>query len=254
MLWHDAAARYAAGGPVPGAAIERTASMHCGTCAARHVGLCDALSADGLAELADAACWCSLPRGCILMAEGEPGAHFINVSHGTVRLSKDMQDGRRQVIGFVSTGAFVGLGAEARYSFTATTLDEVRFCRFDRTGLRELFLRYPVLEQRLLAAACNELALAQGQMLLLGRKPARERLATFLIDWSSNFSNREPTALVVLPMCRGDIADYLGLTIETVSRCLTAMRKQCLIAIDAEHNISIIDRTTLQAIGSGATN
>jgi CRP/FNR family transcriptional regulator len=251
MQSHDLATHEITSVRARGLAAERATSTHCGTCAARYIGLCDALSADDLQELADAARWCSLPKGRILMAEGERSQYFFNISAGYAKLYKDMQDGRRQVIGFVSAGSFIGLGALDRYSFTAEALDEVQFCRFERRRLRNLFTRFPALELNLLAATCNELVVAQAQMLLLGRKTAIERLATFLIGWADPSMPIGAPDSIVLPMGRGDIADYLGLTIETVSRSLTLLRKRGVIALDGEHNITIVNPASLRAVGEG---
>ncbi len=252
MPSHDLATHESTGGHARSPATERATSTHCGTCAARSIGLCDALSANDLLELADAARWCSLPKGRILMAEGEPSQYFFNISAGYAKLYKDMQDGRRQVIGFVSAGSFIGLGTQDHYGFTAEVLNEVQFCRFERRKLRNLFTRFPALELNLLAEACHELVVAQAQMLLLGRKTAIERLATFLMGWADPSVPVGAPDRIVLPMGRSDIADYLGLTIETVSRSLTLLRKRGLIGLDGEHNITIVDPASLRSIGAGA--
>ncbi|MGC9272051.1 Crp/Fnr family transcriptional regulator [Acidiphilium sp.] len=251
MPLHDLATIDVADAHPPGPAIERTTSTHCGTCAARYIGLCDALSAVDLQELADAACWCSLPKGRILMAEGDRILYFFNISAGHAKLYKDMQDGRRQVIGFVSAGSFLGLGTQDHYGFTTEALDEVQFCRFERRKLRNLFTRFPALELHLLAATCNELVVAQAQMLLLGRKTAIERLATFLLGWVDPSAGGGDPDSIVLPMGRSDTADYLGLTNETVSRSLTLLRKRHLIALNGDQNITIVDPVALRAVGDG---
>jgi CRP/FNR family transcriptional regulator len=92
------------------------ASRHCGTCAARSIGLCDALSGADLHRLAQAACWCYLPAGRVLMTEGKPSDYFFNISRGHAKLYKDLPDGRRQGIKFVAPGAFIGLGMGDCYS------------------------------------------------------------------------------------------------------------------------------------------
>lgn len=225
-------------------------SVGCGTCASRDVGLCDALPGADLHQLADAAHWLSFPKGGLLMTEGQPSRHFFSVNHGYAKLYKDLSDGRRQVIGFVTAGQFIGLGAQARYSFTAEALDEVHVCRFEQRRFDDLLMRFPALEQKMLAAACHDLAVAQAQMLLLGRKTALERLASFLLEWDDR-SMVEGAAVAMLPMGRRDIADYLGLTIETVSRCLTVLRKRRLIKIVADYDVVIIDHAALRTIGAG---
>jgi CRP/FNR family transcriptional regulator len=222
----------------------------CGTCASRQFGLRDAVPGADLHQLVDTAHWLSISKGGLLMTEGHPSRHFFSVNHGYAKLYKDLSDGRRQVIGFVTGGQFIGLGAQAYYSFTAEALDEVNVCRFERSRFDDLLAQFPALEQKMLAAACNDLALAQAQMLSLGRKTALERLASFLLEWYDR-SMVEGAAVPMLPMGRRDIADYLGLTIETVSRCLTVLRKRRLIKIVADYDVVIIHHAALRTIGAG---
>ncbi len=158
------------------------------------------------------------------VTEGEPASAFFNISSGTVRLYKLMPDGRRQITGFVGIGHFLGLAVSDTYAFSAEAIEPVRYCRFSRTKLRALLDDFPALEKRLLQVASDELVAAQEQMLLLGRKTARERLASFLLAQSRlGVACQTPRVQFALPMTRGDIADYLGLTIETVSRTLTRL-------------------------------
>lgn len=227
---------------------EPGAGTHCAGCAARHIGLCDALVDIDLPELAAAAQWRTIRRGALLMTEGDPAQYFFNINHGTAKVYRDLPDGRRQITGFVTAGYFVGLGMPANYSASVEALEDVWLCRFDRLTLRALFVTFPSLERKLLIATGNELLIAQAQMLLLGRKSALERLATFLLAWIEPAS----PAGTRLPMGRSDIADYLGLTIETVSRNFTILRQRGLIAISAEQEITIVNWAGLTGIAIGA--
>ena len=189
-------------------------------------------------------------------SEDEPARHFFNVTGGTVKLFKTMQDGRRQVTGFVGAGHFLGLAVSEKYAFSAQALDGVRVCRYGRTQLKALLVAFPAMEARLLEVASNELVAAQEQMLLLGRKSARERLASFLLgrlampqDCLGETVTR--ARMVVLPMTRSDIADYLGMTIETVSRSLTWLKQQDIIAISQPWHITIRNHTALEALATG---
>lgn len=213
----------------------------CAGCDARHIGLCDALADEDLHFLASVARQVSVPRGQSFVIEGDKSRYFFNINHGTAKLHKDLPDGRRQITGFVGPGDFVGLAADARYAFSAEAIEDVRLCRFDRTELREVFGRFPSIERRLLEVASHELIVAQEQMLLLGRKSAIERLASFIDGWYRRtvLCGRREDGLR-LPMTRTDLADYLGLTIETVSRALSALRKQGVIEVTPDHNISVI--------------
>ncbi len=212
----------------------------CAGCEARHIGLCDALADEDLHFLASVARQSTVSRGQSFAVEGDSARYFFNINHGTAKLHKDLPDGRRQITGFVGAGDFVGLAADDRYTFSAEAIDEVRLCRFDRVEMRNVFSRFPALERRLLDVASHELIVAQEQMLLLGRKSAIERLASFIDSWSRRaMMCGAPRAGLRLPMTRTDLADYLGLTIETVSRVLTALRKQGVIDVTPDHNISV---------------
>lgn len=221
----------------------------CAGCDARHIGLCDALADEDLHFLAGAARQGTVAKGQGFVVEGDPARHFFNINSGTAKLYKDLPDGRRQITGFVGAGDFVGLAADQRYTFSAEAIAEVTLCRFDRSELRGVFARFPALERRLLEVASHELIVAQEQMLLLGRKSAVERLATFIDAWSHRVDTcASSKSGLRLPMTRTDLADYLGLTIETVSRALTALRKQGVIEITPDHNISVIRPNALTDI------
>ena len=118
----------------------------------------------------------------------------------------------------------------------------MRYCRFPRAALRTLLDDFPLMEKRLLEVASNELVAAQEQMLLLGRKTARERLASFLLAQSrQGMPSGHSRQRFRLPMTRIDIADYLGLTIETVSRTFTRLRAEGLIDIVSQSGLVICD-------------
>lgn len=221
----------------------------CAGCQARNIGLCDALADEDLHFLASVARELTVARGQSFVIEGDKARHFFNISRGTAKLYKDMADGRRQITGFVGAGDFVGLAADDRYAFSAEAIEEVRLCRFDRDELRDVFGRFPMLERRLLEVASHELVIAQEQMLLLGRKSAIERLASFIDGWAHRgvMCGNAPADLR-LPMTRTDLADYLGLTIETVSRALATLRHRGVIVVTPDHNISVVRPQALAAI------
>jgi CRP/FNR family transcriptional regulator len=230
----------------------------CQDCGARHVGICDALSDDDLAFLARVAQRVTVVSGKRFIEETEPANYFYNINAGTVRVFKSLPDGRRHIIGFMSTGQFLGLGTSGHFAFSAEAMGEVKLCRFDRKSLTEVFAEFPALERRLLSIATHELTMAHEQMLLLGRKTARERVASFIMGWAEHTQlcpaggEPAPGTAVVLPMSRGDLADYLGLTIETVSRCLTVMKKQGLIGLDQLHVVLLLKPRKLAEIAAAS--
>jgi CRP/FNR family transcriptional regulator, anaerobic regulatory protein len=224
----------------------------CARCDARQVSVCNAIPDREIAKLASAAVQMEAAPGMTFIDEGEPADHFFNVTSGTAKLFKLLPDGRRQITGFVTVGHFLGLAVSETYAFSAEAIDHVHYCRFSRARLRSLLDDFPAMEQRLLDVASNELVSAQEQMLLLGRKTARERLASFLAMRSRYVApNLGQRTRFALPMTRGDIADYLGLTIETVSRTLTKLRSEGLIEIPSANEIVVRAPQALEALAGG---
>jgi CRP/FNR family transcriptional regulator len=223
----------------------------CLSCDARSHSVCNAIKNKDVARLAGLATVVEVKAGGGFIHEGDAAEHFFNVAHGDAKLYKLMSDGRRQLTGFVRTGDFLGLAAGKNYSFSAEALDPVRVCRFSRKKLTSLFDDFPAMERRLLEAASNDLLAAQNQMLLLGRKTARERVASFLGSQAALAPSCHQGDRLPLSMTRGDIADYLGLTIETVSRTMTALRKSGVIKIPSSSEVTIQDTAALKSIADG---
>lgn len=226
----------------------------CQLCKTRGKSICNSIDDKELAILAQASQRLSLSPGTTLIEEGTPAVAFFTVTEGTVKLFKSLPDGRRQITGFADVADFLGLSASKTYSFGAETVDAVQVCRFMRPQLEKLLTDYPQFERRLLTEVTDELAEAQEQMLLLGRKTARERVASFLysrmIPPASPGQTEAEGCLVSLPMTRVDIADYLGLTIETVSRTLSALRREQIITGTDNHGIRVLSVPLLQEVAS----
>ncbi len=230
----------------------------CAHCDARPFSVCNSIEDQDLSRLAALAHPFTVEPGRSFIEEGDPAEHFFNVTTGTAKLFKMLPDGRRQITGFAGMGHFLGLAVSSTYAFGAEAVEPMRICRFSRGKLRTLLEDFPALERRLLEAASNELVAAQEQMLLLGRKTARERLASFLISRAegqtlvpSGCTHGAPASRVHLPMTRTDIADYLGLTIETVSRTLTRLRGEKLIDLPSPAEIVLRDPRALEGLASG---
>ena len=221
----------------------RTSTSSCDECGARHQGICDALSDEELAFLARIAQRVTLAANTLFIEEGEPATYFYNLNAGMVRLFKSLPDGRRQITGFAGPGHFLGLAATDKNVFSAEAMEPVKLCRFSRTAMQGVFAEYPQLERKLLDVAMHELVLGQQQMLLLGRKTALERIASFLLAWAERQEVcpagqlPKPNISLQLPLSRTDLADYLGLTIETVSRSLSQLKRAQLIDIPSIHEI-----------------
>lgn len=166
-----------------------------------------------------------------IYAEGDRAAHFYKVVSGTVRTYKLLDDGRRQISGFHFAGDIFGVEAGDEHRFgaeavTGTTLS------VHRHGDRDALLRDGgALAREVVAAVMGASERAQEHMMLLGRKSAKERIASFLLALAQR---TRAVAAVELPMSRADIADHLGLTVESVSRSLTQLERAGVIELPAD--------------------
>lgn len=211
----------------------------CDTCEVHKLAVCGVLDRDELAELTAIVSGRRLEAGRTLFAEGDVAEEVFSLTEGMLKLYKMMSDGRRQIVGFLVPGDFFGLAfARTTYAYSAEAVVPTGVCRFRRPQFLELLERFPALEKEILGRTSTELAAAQEQMLLLGRKMARERVASFIITLARRCQATDGKPLP-LPMTRADIADYLGLTIETVSRTLTGLRREGLIALPNKHEVRI---------------
>ncbi len=224
----------------------------CQGCTVRHLTVCAPLADEELHEISQIAQTVELSPGDPLFDEGEPARHVFNVTAGTLRVYKLLADGRRQVIGFLFAGDFVGLANNETYAYSADAVTHAALCRFPRTRLENLLGRYPKLQTRMLSVASHELAVAQEQMLVLGRKTAKEKIATFLHTLSRRAEARGQNGNPVhVPMSRTDIGDYLGLTTETVSRTFTQLRTRGYIALRSGGKVEITAPESLREIAEG---
>jgi CRP/FNR family transcriptional regulator len=193
-----------------------------------------------------------LSPGDPLFDEAEPADHLFNVTAGAVKVYKLLADGRRQMTGFLFPGDFLGLANEETYAYSAEAVTHTALCRFPRRKLERLLQKYPKMEHRLLGMASHELAVAQEQMLLLGRKTAREKIASFLLMLSRRATQRGQAGdPVSVPMSRNDIGDFLGLTTETVSRTFTQLRQGGSINLLQGGKVALNDRSRLEDIAEG---
>jgi len=225
---------------------------HCTECAARVLSFCSAVGDDDVDRLAAITTSVTAQAHQRFVAEGDPAEHLFNVTAGMVKVYKLMPDGRQQITGFLFPGDFLGLSANERYAYSAESVTLVTYCRFPRRKLEQLLMDFPAVERRLLGIASNELAAAQDQMPLLGRKTALEKVASLLVMLSHRRERAGfPANPVRLPMSRADIADYLGLTVETVSRVMTQLRKSGAIQLPTADEARIANRERLEEMAEG---
>ena len=198
-------------------------------------------------ELADLSRVVRLAAKSTIFEEGAQADAVWSVASGTVLVSKLLHDGRRQVVDIAVPGDFLGLSMQAANSFTASALTPVSLCRFDKSRFADLLERAPHLMRQVFATCSHELRLAQDHMLLLGRRSAEEKVAAFILSLRARWARLHgPSARVDLPMTRQDIGDYLGLTLETVSRTMTKLAQRKVIAIIPD-GVRILDVEKLKA-------
>ena len=224
----------------------------CRRCEIRHLAFCGALDPKNLDEIQDIMQIRHISAGDHVINEGDDAAAVFNISSGSIKLYKLLQDGRCQITGFLQPGDFCGIATDGTYAYSAEALEPTEICSMPRRKLEAVFSRHPELERRLLAIISHELSVAQDQMLLLGRKTATERLAAFLLRQAErNERLGWPRNPVHLPMSRADIADYLGLTIETVSRTFTKLREDGTIRLPEKAEVELLDPERLRSIAEG---
>ena len=192
------------------------------------------------------------PRNAEIFGEDQAAEHLYIVLSGAVRICKLLGDGRRQIETFCLAGDVFGWETAPRHRFSAEAVSECKVVRVKRTILFSRAADDAELAHALWALTAAELGRAQDHLLVLGRKTAQERVATFLLDMATRSGNTQAAGgvEVTLPMSRQDIADFLGLTIETVSRTLTHLEEISAIALPSSRRILLRDGAALKRLNS----
>jgi CRP/FNR family transcriptional regulator, anaerobic regulatory protein len=234
----------------PQAASER---QFCDSCGSRVAGLCRPLDAAALDEISAESDKLSLPARAYVFREGDPAGRIYTLIEGMAKLTRLLPDGKQQVVGFRFPGDVIGYTTRPDYPFDAELLTDARMCRLDRKRLDGLLRRYPLLERRMLDLCVQELAATQEQLVTVGRRSAEARVAAFLLSLVDACHRRgQSETLLEMPMTRADIADFLGLTLETVSRSLTAFRKRGWIREPAHQRMELLNLEALSALAEGS--
>lgn len=222
----------------------------CQGCEVRDKAVCGILDCDSLEKFRNLGWTLRVAPGQALFHEGDPATRVFTLTKGTLKLYKLLADGRRQVTGFLHPGDFLGISVDDEHAFSAEALEDSQLCWFPRARFDDFLEEQPTMERELYRMAAHELAAAQQQFVLLGRKTASERLASFLsvLAERSELSNGVGAGMVRLPMSRSDIADYLGLTKETVSRIISALKRDRIIRLETLDVIQILDRDGLEQL------
>lgn len=205
-----------------------------------------------LAALAGERVFCSefrYRRGTEVFGEGEETEYVYQIISGAVRTYKLLSDGRRQINSFHLAGDMFGLENGATHRFTAEAVVETKVRITKRRSLLQTMQSREAGASSFLSLVARNLQHAENHMLLLGRKTALERVAAFLLEIDERLGYPE---VLVLPMSRRDIADYLGLTLETVSRAFSILRDEKMLQFDGatQRRIALTDRTRLGDLNS----
>jgi CRP/FNR family transcriptional regulator len=189
----------------------------------------------------------------LLFAEGDPRSHVYRIETGAIAIYKVLADGRRQVVGFAYPGDIVGLGVGKEHGMNAQAVKPTRVRALPVATLRQAADADPSLGFKLYEAMARELAATQDLMLTTGQRSAMERVASFLLALSRrNQRNGQDPSAFELPMTRTDIGDFLGLSIETVSRTFTKLKLMKLIELPHANEVKLLDLAQLDCLAEGS--
>ncbi len=188
--------------------------------------------------------------GQTIFLEGDDAEFYFEVLSGTVRCCGLTEDGRRQIYRFATEAEMLGLGGDECYSHSAEAVTKVTVRRHRLSGLEAAMASDDRLRGRVVQALRDELAAVRTQMMLLGRMSATERIVAFLRELSKR--SRNDDGCIHLSMSRGDIADYLGLTLETVSRKMNALKRMGAIELATPSRVRVPDFDRLEAVAEAA--
>jgi CRP/FNR family transcriptional regulator len=224
----------------------------CVKCGSRSVGLCAPLDIAALDDMSGESERLGLEPRDVIFHQGDAARYVYTLTEGMARLTRVLPDGRQAVIGFRFAGDILGFTPETEHAFGAEMLTRGMVCRLDRRRLEQMFRRYPVMERRFLDLCVRELSASQDHILALGRFSAEERVAAFLVSLAEAQERRGHVGPVFdLPATRADIGEFLGLTLETVSRAISAFRKRGWIRLHGHSGIELVDRRALMGLGAG---
>lgn len=191
--------------------------------------------------------------GAPIFWEGDPASHVFEVIEGVLRAFKILSDGRRVITGFLYPGDLLGVSLRERYLYSAEAVSPTKLRRFGRSRFQEEIAQSPELRPQLFAQLCDEMAAAQDQMVLLARKNAEERVCSFLLLIARKMRRDSRSASPIdIPMTRLDMADYLGLTVETVSRVMSKLRSTGVIGPIGRHSLIIRKLEMLASLAAEA--
>jgi CRP/FNR family transcriptional regulator, anaerobic regulatory protein len=223
----------------------------CRSCEARHKGICGTLLPNQLIELSRHTRRLSFAPNTAIAFEGDEVERYANILQGVVKLSKSTRDGRQQIVALQFAPDLLGRPLSANTDTTVETATEVKACVFPRGIVDRFMTGNPELEHRIHQQSARELEDAHEWILTLGRKTALERVAGFIWYIAEHVDPEHadmPSRDFTLPLSRAEMADFLGLTIETVSRQVSRLKALGIIKVENNRDISVPDVSRLKAL------
>lgn len=224
----------------------------CEGCAIRYRAVCAHCEADDLVALEKTKYYKTFSAGQVIFWAGDDMEFVASIVEGVATLTQTLEDGRTQMVGLLMPSDFLGRPGRRTATYTVTAISELRLCCFRRQPFELMMQENPRIPSRLLEMTLDELDAAREWLLVLGRKSAREKIASFLSIIARRKAALENVApggrmRLSLPLTREAMADYLGLTIETVSRQMTGLKRDGLIEIEGKRGVVLSDFARLVA-------
>jgi CRP-like cAMP-binding protein len=198
---------------------------------------------------------CCMPRTLKprqpLFFEGDKQSHVYLVKAGAVCLYRMLRNGRRQVIGFKLPGEFIALGNDGRHGCSAEAIGATELRSFQSLVFQGAAAGDARFLLKLYQSVAQDLARTQEQALSVGQRDAEGSVAAFLLNVEARTAGETPGAFLSLPMSRADIADFLSLSLETISRVLTGFKRMRLIDLSGRRGLRLVDRKALRALSEG---
>jgi len=228
----------------------------CEICPVRNCGLCASLDDQALLALSKFSRRKTLKPHEVIFHEGDISSHYFSVMAGAIKLVKNLADGHQHIIGLIYSPGFAGQCLNSHHTYSAEAATEVELCSYSREPFDIFEKAHPELEHKIFEITVRELDTCRDWMLLLGRKCSYERVAGFLLMMADRLfetgaaSPNKNYAHFQLPFTRLEIADYLGLTLETVSRQFSLLKQEKIIALPSSRDVVIADLQLLGAIAN----
>ena len=222
----------------------------CDTCLVRREGICSVLDDGAFALLYQISRRKTLPAHTVVFRDGDEADHYFSITSGIVKLVKTLADGHQHIIGLIHQPDFMGKTLNKRHTYSAESATEVELCIYPRGAFDNFLKSHPELERHIFEMTLRELDVCRDWTLLLGRKCSYERVAGFLLMMARRMPKAGPMGNAMhfeLPFTRAEMADYLGLTLETVSRQFSRLKQKRIIALPSSRDITIPDLTLLSA-------